>query len=85
MTEHTINLHVLARDGGDGSMTIYAAQTVDDLRKRTGMENDDEWQAIIDGDDPYEEGSYGRDTMKVVVNDDGSITIPAFSLYSHNQ
>ena len=72
------------RDNGDGSSTTYLYNNMDELKSKNGY-GDEFMKALIEGEDPYENGSLDNTTITVVVHDDGSVELEPFSVYSGNQ
>lgn len=84
MKVHKIKMVTLFIDNQDGSCTSHFYNSEEELRSLRKLD-DTAWQALVDEDDPYENGSLGTETIEVTLHDDGHVSIAPFSVYSNNQ
>lgn len=87
-TVHKVKMITHYQDNYDGSSTTTHYNSKDELKSQLTKYDDwdeDRWQALLDDDAPYENGSLDETTLEVRIADDGSITIKPFSSYSGNQ
>ena len=68
------------QDNGDGGYTCYMYPTEDDMiddhpANENGDITDERREQILDEYDPYEDGYVGCDTLFVLIDEDGNISL----------
>lgn len=59
-----VNMHVLHADCGDGSFSASFYNSLKEM-KRCEEYDDERWQALLDDEDPYQNGTLGEVTIEV--------------------
>lgn len=79
MKKVKLEVYTYARNNGDGSCTIYFCnnkeEVFDLIKESRGKLSDEDKEAIINEDDPYENGIISTDSICLLVSDDGSISL----------
>lgn len=87
-TTHEVKMVTHYQDNGDGSSTTTFYGSLDELKREKIDQygwDEEQWQELLDNYDPYNNGSIDYSTLKVTINDDGTISVGSFSCYSGNQ
>lgn len=72
--EVRIPVVVYSRDCGDGSTRVVICNDEAQLRKHEELD-DEQWEKITSGYDPYEYGHVYASSITVTVKDDGSVAL----------
>lgn len=79
MKKVKLEVYTYARNNGDGSCTISIFNTeneiFDYIASMRGELSEEDKMAIINNDDPYENGIVSKDAISLLVSDDGSISL----------
>ncbi len=72
--KHSISVITRLQDNGDGGYTLYAYNSEEELiadhpKSRGGQLSETEIKEILSGEDEYENGYIGSDTIKIEVID----------------
>lgn len=85
-----LEVHTFYRDGGDGSGTTYVHSSLEALKhahfaadKWTSQEvQDRKFQETVDGDDTYENGEIGTETIEIEMDANGVVSLAkSFSIH----
>lgn len=76
MTQHVLKIVTRLQDNGDGGYTMYgynsnAELLADHPKARRGTLTEDQKEAILSEDDPYNNGYIGQETIVIEIGDDG--------------